>query len=540
LPENFIVLTFDASLLTALAHPGLGAFIGYLTNKVAIRMLFRPLEPWYLFGLRVPMTPGVIPSKRHDLAENIGEMVGRHLLTSKDIGAAVSEEPFQEHLADLVDRRVREIMMRDLGPITEVVPRKLRAYFKIGVKTLKYQLNIGVNQYLAGDRFVEQLTASINSRLDTLAAQDINALFAPENRRDLYLVIGEVISDLLRGERAASWLGDALAAGLRQTAAEGKRLGEVLPGNLAELIKRGVSDHADQILAGMGRQVADPLIRAQVVSGVLGGVDRFLDSLGPMGAMARGFLERATLEQKVAEYLQEKETDLVAWLASPEIRSRMVTVLEQAVDELLRKPIAEILAGIEKEDFTRLCRDGAGYLLGLLQKEGALNGISAFVHVGMEDLVNDGQRTFADLGRQWFPEDRGERFREVLARECVALVRSNDTARLVNAMLDSMVDTLVQRPIGMLFNIVPHGIRQAMTSTIVLMVNRMLLQEVPGVVESLNIKQLVTEKIDRLDLLQLERLLLSIMEEQFKYINLFGAFLGFLIGLVNLALVEFL
>ena len=69
-------------------------------------MLFRPLKPWRIFGLRVPMTPGVIPSKRHELAENIGIMVGEHLLTARDIGTALSMEPFQEHLHNLVDERV--------------------------------------------------------------------------------------------------------------------------------------------------------------------------------------------------------------------------------------------------------------------------------------------------------------------------------------------------------------------------------------------------------------------------------------------------
>ncbi|MCI5188827.1 MAG: DUF445 family protein, partial [Candidatus Electrothrix sp. AS4_5] len=48
------------------------------------------------------------------------------------------------------------------------------------------------------------------------------------------------------------------------------------------------------------------------------------------------------------------------------------------------------------------------------------------------------------------------------------------------------------------------------------------------------IKELVTEKVDSLDLMRLEGLLLSIMEEQFKYINLFGALLGFMIGLLNI------
>ena len=66
----------------------------------------------------------------------------------------------------------------------------------------------------------------------------------------------------------------------------------------------------------------------------------------------------------------------------------------------------------------------------------------------------------------------------------------------------------------------------------------MLLKEVPGLVESLNIRRVVADKVNSLDLLQLERLLLSIMEEQFKYINLFGALLGFLIGLVNLLILQ--
>ena len=54
--------------------------------------------------------------------------------------------------------------------------------------------------------------------------------------------------------------------------------------------------------------------------------------------------------------------------------------------------------------------------------------------------------------------------------------------------------------------------------------------------QALNFRELISEKIDALDLLQLEQLLLGIMAEQFRYINLFGAVLGFLIGGLNLAL----
>jgi uncharacterized membrane protein YheB (UPF0754 family) len=533
------VLTFDTSLLTALGHPCIGAFIGYLTNKIAIRMLFRPLQPWYLFGVQVPMTPGVIPAKRHALAENIGEMVGRHLLTSKDIGGAISEEPFQEHMATVVDRRVQEILRRDLGSLPEIVPRRFKAYFKVGIKTLKYQLSEGVNRYLASDAFAEQLTAAIGNRLETLADRELNEVLDQQSRRSVYLFVDEVIRDLLQSKRIELWLGEYLAASLQRSAAQGRTIGDLVPAQLVVLLKGLVHDHCATLLQGMGAQLADPVLRAQMVKGILGGVDHFLDSLGPVGAMARGFLERETMDQKVHEYLIEKEEDLVAWLRNPEVQARMTTVLEESVDALLRKPVADLLASVEGEQLDHVCQECATQVLAIFRSEGTMTGLSALLHFSLEDLLDGGRRSLGDLGEHFFPDAGGAGIRDTLIRECIALFRSGKGERLVSAMLSSMVDTLLDRPIGLLYNMVPHGIRRGINDYILLTANRMLLQEVPGVVESLNIKRMVTEKVDGLDLVQLERLLLSIMEEQFKYINLFGALLGFFLGLINLVLIEF-
>ena len=101
-------------------------------------------------------------------------------------------------------------------------------------------------------------------------------------------------------------------------------------------------------------------------------------------------------------------------------------------------------------------------------------------------------------------------------------------------MMNSMFDSVLNRPVGRLDELLPAGVRTGVTDYAVLTINRILIREVPSLVESLNIRRIVTAKVDSLDLLKLERLLLSIMEEQFKYINLFGALLGFLIGLANL------
>jgi uncharacterized membrane protein YheB (UPF0754 family) len=49
---------------------------------------------------------------------------------------------------------------------------------------------------------------------------------------------------------------------------------------------------------------------------------------------------------------------------------------------------------------------------------------------------------------------------------------------------------------------------------------------------------MVEDKINSLDILAVEGLLLGIMQEQFKYINLFGALLGGIIGAMNLLFIS--
>ncbi len=74
----------------------LGAAIGYITNAIAIRMLFRPLEEKRIFGIRIPFTPGIIPKQRYQLSGNIGVMVAEQLITEDAIKDQLLRDEFSE------------------------------------------------------------------------------------------------------------------------------------------------------------------------------------------------------------------------------------------------------------------------------------------------------------------------------------------------------------------------------------------------------------------------------------------------------------
>jgi len=65
--------------------PILGGVIGYFTNDIAIKMLFRPYRAIYIGGQRLPFTPGLIPRNQERLALNISKTIMGSLLTPEEL-----------------------------------------------------------------------------------------------------------------------------------------------------------------------------------------------------------------------------------------------------------------------------------------------------------------------------------------------------------------------------------------------------------------------------------------------------------------------
>jgi uncharacterized membrane-anchored protein YjiN (DUF445 family) len=92
------------TVLLFAAPPLAGALIGFVTNVIAIRMLFRPLAEIRVCGIRLPFTPGILPRQRHRLAESIGAMVERELLTPELLRQRLGREDVREQAYRSVTR----------------------------------------------------------------------------------------------------------------------------------------------------------------------------------------------------------------------------------------------------------------------------------------------------------------------------------------------------------------------------------------------------------------------------------------------------
>ena len=93
-------------VLVWVAPPLVGAFIGYWTNRIAIKMLFRPFHHKRLGPIPIPLTPGVIPRNHYILADNVGELVAQELLTQETIQNLFEDPNTRDELRNLIRQQI--------------------------------------------------------------------------------------------------------------------------------------------------------------------------------------------------------------------------------------------------------------------------------------------------------------------------------------------------------------------------------------------------------------------------------------------------
>lgn len=92
-----------------IAGPAIGAVIGYCTNYIAVKMLFRPLKPVKIGNKTLPFTPGIIPKGQGRLAKALGTAVGEHLLTKDDFEQMLLSEDVKQTVVRAVSKGIQDI-----------------------------------------------------------------------------------------------------------------------------------------------------------------------------------------------------------------------------------------------------------------------------------------------------------------------------------------------------------------------------------------------------------------------------------------------
>ena len=210
------------------APPLIGALIGFVTNVIAIKMLFRPLKEYRIFGIRIPFTPGILPRQRHKLAISIGSMVERELFTPEILRQRLAQDDVRIKFLESISRFTGNILESPAGKFfgeaadsdTEVLINALKdSVFRSPAAALFTQAVVKRICGEAGTRY----TDAVSSLIGFLQQEDITKKLEIQGQR----LITEILLGLNLLQRFL------VSAGQYE-----KKIREQMPDIIAKLIKQ--------------------------------------------------------------------------------------------------------------------------------------------------------------------------------------------------------------------------------------------------------------------------------------------------------------
>lgn len=94
-----------------------GMIIGAFTNSLAIKMLFRPFKPWKVGNWQVPFTPGLIPKRRYEIAESMGNLVENYLFTAKGLKQFITKSGIEQQIYLKLNNKLTAYHHKNIGDL---------------------------------------------------------------------------------------------------------------------------------------------------------------------------------------------------------------------------------------------------------------------------------------------------------------------------------------------------------------------------------------------------------------------------------------
>ena len=164
----------------------IGGLIGYITNVIAIKLIFRPINP-----IKVPIFNieiiGMIPKRKKEIAINIGRIVEEQFLSIDEITNNLVTEQDKEYIIDYIKVKIKLILNEKMVLIPSTIRSLVQNYIS---EIIEDEVREGI------DELCEEIIAKASNRINIkeIIENKINEL----DLYELEIIILQIVKNELR------------------------------------------------------------------------------------------------------------------------------------------------------------------------------------------------------------------------------------------------------------------------------------------------------------------------------------------------------
>jgi uncharacterized membrane protein YheB (UPF0754 family) len=504
----------------------IGITAGFLTNAVAIWMLFHPYSPVYLGPLRIlPM--GAIPKEIDRIARRIGETVGRELLTPDDIARTLSSPTFRDRFDEALRDALRTLFEREIGPARDLfTPEQTAGLERVLDRLIEKGLE-ALEIYLQSPEWEQRVREFAIGLSGEFRESPFSVVLTPELRADLHHGLRELWIGVRESPEFARVISEALDRGITRTLTSEKPVRHYVPAGAVNLGETFVASYLPLLLDRLGGLLDEPETRQRLQEALRRFTDRFLEAQRTWKRLVgRLVITERTLEQTVEAIEQGGVDEIAALLREPQVQARIAAAVNQGVEDLLDRPVHDLVGELSPERAEKLRRTLTERTLYL------------FRHPTTEEIVmrrlelllaSAADRSVGDL-LDLLGEERSRELTDRGADWVVDSLRGPRTLSFARAVIEHRTAWILSVPIGRVADFLPEDSARRAESLMADPLWNFLQRRVPATVAGLPVAQMVENKLRSYPIAKVEDLIWRVSRRELILIIYLGGFLGALIG----------
>ena len=510
-------MEFIKTLAPWVLPPLLGAIIGFITNAIAISMLFRPYKEKRIFKIRVPFTPGILPRQRYEFANSVGNMVQNQLLTEDALRKQTESESFKTSIYNYVSGFSGNLLNLTPSSIIEHVSTEtqndtlkelLKQFWDSVKKSSTVETLVADIVRFSLDYFGEKKLSDLKALGQKLSSQPSADLLSERNIKTAILFyVDTVVCNIIKADPS---IGSIL------TEEREKKFLDTLeiayPYLLLSLTRWLKQEKTFNELTFRGRIIVKNIINKLNI------LQKFFVTAGQYDKTIDDKMEeiiKDVITQIERSGNKQENKDHIFQSAGSELkvlRSKNLSDLIQKRSLNIQKTIheiAETLIDSVINEFKKSPSLGPGIL-------------------DSDQTIKNLVMVVTQLSWDELSENIG-----AAALNGILNVKTDGISKGIVSLLSQLFENKKNEQLGQLLN-VNNNFKKSLDSYLTEQIINIINDKVPEILKSVNVRDLVIDKINSLDIKNVEKILLSVIQKHLKWINIFGALLGALIGMIQI------
>ncbi|MQA91232.1 MAG: DUF445 family protein [Gemmatimonas sp.] len=510
----------------------IGVTAGLLTNAIAIWMLFHPYRPIRLRGIPI-MPMGAIPQEIDRIARRIGETVGKELLTADDIARTLSSDSFRTRFDDALREALEALIDREIGVLPDLFTVEQAAGLQKVLERMLNKLLEGVEVYLNSPEWEERVRGVARGLSGEFREQPFSIILTSELQEDLNRGLQQLWTGVRESPEFARVIAEALDRGIARLLVSEKAVRHYVPAGAVNLGESVVANYLPILLERLGGILDDPETRLKLQQTLRRFTNRFLDEQNAWRRLVgRMMITERTLEQTVTAIEQGGADEIAGLLKEPEVQARAAAAVNNGVEELLDRPVRDLLGDISSERADRVRNALVERILYLFRhpttEEVVLGRLRQVVSAAADRKVGD---LLTILG-----EDRSRELTDRGADWILETLRGPRVLNFIRSAIEHRTTWMLSVPLGRPRDYLPANAVRRAESLMFDPLWRFLQRRVPAAIAGLPVANMVEAKLKSYPIAKVEELIWRVSRQELVLIIYLGGFLGALIGSVMLFL----